>query len=70
MIGKPVNCYYCKNCTSHVYHHQTVLGDKVIVRTGFLQGAKEWPVAAEIYGKDLLSWQPKIAEKVFPAGPE
>ncbi|CAF9920546.1 hypothetical protein IMSHALPRED_004958 [Imshaugia aleurites] len=69
--GKPVNCHYCPNCTSHIYHHQTVLGPKIVVRTGLLQGAAaaKFPVAAEIFGKDRLSWQPEIA-KTFVAGPE
>ncbi|KAK3170145.1 hypothetical protein OEA41_009531 [Lepraria neglecta] len=67
--GKPVNCYYCPNCTSHVYHHQTVLGPKIVVRTGLLQGSKKFPVAAEIFGKDRLSWQPELA-KTFSGPPE
>ncbi|PWY87534.1 hypothetical protein BO70DRAFT_287397, partial [Aspergillus heteromorphus CBS 117.55] len=25
--GKPVNCYFCPNCTSHIYHHPAVMGD-------------------------------------------
>jgi len=59
--GKPVNCYYCPNCTSHVYHHQTVLGDKIVVRTSLLQGSKNFKVAAEIFGKDRFTWQPEVA---------
>ncbi|MDI1490194.1 MAG: hypothetical protein OHK93_001394 [Ramalina farinacea] len=68
--GKPVNCYYCPNCTSHVYHHQTVLGPKIVVRTSLLKDSKGFPVAAEIFGKDQLKWQPKIAETVFEGPPE
>ncbi|KAK0509099.1 hypothetical protein JMJ35_008470 [Cladonia borealis] len=67
--GNDVHCYYCPNCTAHAYHHQTVLGDKVIVRTSLLQGAKKFPVAAEIFGKDRLSWQPELA-KTFQGPPE
>ena len=69
-LGKPVNCYYCPNCTAHVYHHQTVLGSKIIIRTGLIQGGKKFPVAAEIFGKDKLDWQPAIAPKVFDGPPE
>lgn len=68
--GNPTHCYYCPNCTAHVYHHQTVHGPKIIVRTSLLKEIRDLPVAAEIYGKDRLSWQPQIAEKVFSAGPE
>lgn len=62
--GKDVNCYYCPHCTTHIYHHQTVMGpDKIIARTGIPPQARaKFPVAAEIYGKDKLSWEPKIAE--------
>ncbi|CAD6568087.1 MAG: hypothetical protein ASARMPREDX12_001062 [Alectoria sarmentosa] len=67
--GKPVNCYYCPNCTSHIYHHQTVLGPKIVVRTGLLQGTADFPVAAEIFGKDRLHWQPELGH-TFAAGPE
>ncbi|KAL2057060.1 hypothetical protein ABVK25_002799 [Lepraria finkii] len=67
--GKPVNCYYCPNCTSHIYHHQTVLGPKIVVRTGLLQGSEKFPVVAEIFGKDRLSWQPELA-KTFSGPPE
>lgn len=65
-----MNCYYCPNCTSHVYHHQTVLGPKIVVRTSLLKDSKGFPVAAEIFGKDQLKWQPKIAETVFEGPPE
>ena len=69
--GKPVNCYYCPNCISHLYHHQTVLGDKIVVRTVFLEGNKKFPVVAELYGKDKLDWQPEIAKgHVFAGAPE
>ncbi|KAG6999474.1 hypothetical protein G7Y79_00035g071460 [Physcia stellaris] len=58
--GNPVHCYYCPNCTTHAYHHQTALGDKIVVRTGLLQGGKSFKVAAEIFGKDRLDWQPEV----------
>jgi len=61
--GNDVNCYYCPNCTTHVYHHQTVMGpDTIILRTGLLPaGRKSFPVGAEIFGKDKLSWEKEIA---------
>ncbi|CZT25336.1 related to DUF636 domain protein [Ramularia collo-cygni] len=62
--GKAVNCYFCPKCTTHIYHHQEVMGpDTIVVRTGLLQeGREKFPVAAEIYGKAKMSWEPKIAE--------
>ncbi|KAA6416065.1 MAG: hypothetical protein FRX48_00784 [Lasallia pustulata] len=60
--GKPVNCYYCPNCTTHVYHHQTVMGDKLVVRTVLLDGGKDLKPAAEIFGKAKMSWEPEVAQ--------
>lgn len=60
--GKDVICNFCPTCTSHAYHHQTSMGpDKVIIRTAFLDGNKEWKVSVELYGKDRAAWQPAIA---------
>ena len=63
-IGKGVHCYYCKNCTSHVYHHQEILGDDTIVlRTGLLtEGIKTFKPAAEIFGKARLPWEKEVAQ--------
>ncbi|EAS33422.3 uncharacterized protein CIMG_04446 [Coccidioides immitis RS] len=66
--GNDVHCFFCPTCSTHVYHHQTVLG-KYIVRTAALDGAKGWPVAAEIYCKDTSGWLPKISDNNFPAAP-
>ncbi|MCJ1301177.1 hypothetical protein MMC08_003976 [Hypocenomyce scalaris] len=60
--GKPVNCYYCPNCTTHVYHHQQVMGDKVVVRTVLLDGGKDFKPAAEIFGKAKMNWEPEVAQ--------
>ncbi|KAI4131677.1 MAG: hypothetical protein LQ347_002869 [Umbilicaria vellea] len=60
--GKPVNCNYCPNCTTHVYHHQTVMGDKIVVRTVLLDGGKGFKPAAEIFGKAKMSWEPEVAQ--------
>ncbi|MCJ1258420.1 hypothetical protein MMC24_006253 [Lignoscripta atroalba] len=68
--GKPVHCYYCPNCTTHIYHHQTALGEKYVVRTLLLEGGAGFKPAAEIYGKDKLSWEKEVAEtfEVLPPG--
>ena len=62
--GKDVYCYFCPNCTAHVYHHQTVMGDDtIILRTGMLpKGLKEFEPAAEIFGKAKLSWEKEVAK--------
>ncbi|KAL9604244.1 MAG: hypothetical protein Q9219_000642 [cf. Caloplaca sp. 3 TL-2023] len=67
--GNVVHCYFCPDCSSHAYHHQTVMGDDmIVVRTPTLEGSGEFPVVAEIYGKDRLKWQPELAQ-TFPAAP-
>lgn len=58
--------YYCKNCTTHVYHHQEALGaDTIILRTVLLNdgglGAGLKP-AAEIYGKARFGWEKEVAQ--------
>ena len=45
------------------------MGDKIVVRTGLLQGSKSFKVAAEIYGKDRLGWQPEVAHTFEGAPP-
>jgi len=62
--GKSVHCYYCPNCTSHMYHHQEAMGpDTIILRTGLLEeGRKNFKPAAEVYGKDRLPWTKEVAE--------
>lgn len=60
--GKAVNCYYCPNCTTHVYHHQTVMGDKIVVRTILLDNGKSIQPGAEIYGKARLPWEKEVAQ--------
>ena len=69
-IGNPVHCYYCPNCTAHVYHHQTIMGPKIVVRTSLLRDSKGFPVGAEIFGKYKLEWQPQVAEKMFEGPPQ
>lgn len=59
--GKPVHCYYCANCTTHPYHRQEVMGDKLVVRTGLVQGGRDFKPSAEIYGKARMAWEPEVA---------
>ncbi|KAF2124546.1 hypothetical protein P153DRAFT_370946 [Dothidotthia symphoricarpi CBS 119687] len=61
--GKGVHCYYCKNCTSHVYHAQEALGpDSIVLRTGLLsEGLKNFGAGAEIYCKARLPWEKEVA---------
>ncbi len=67
--GSPVHCFYCATCTTNPYHHQTVRGpDTLVIRTMLLAGAKDWPVAAQVYGKDRLHWMPEVAT-TFEVGP-
>lgn len=35
--------------------------DTIILRTGMLKEMKDFPVGAEIYGKDKLSWEKEVA---------
>ncbi|OCK77761.1 hypothetical protein K432DRAFT_303471 [Lepidopterella palustris CBS 459.81] len=69
--GKPVHCYYCPNCTSHVYHHQSVMGDDtIILRTILLTKARDFPPAAEIFGKAKLGWEKEVAQTFDTMPPE
>ncbi|KAL6709246.1 hypothetical protein ACN47E_001653 [Coniothyrium glycines] len=54
--GKFVHCYFCKICTSHIYHHQDVMPEKIIVRTLLLEGGESMPATAEIFGEGRLAW--------------
>ncbi|KAI5307968.1 hypothetical protein KEM55_006920 [Ascosphaera atra] len=60
--GNPVHCYYCSNCTTHLYHHQTLAGDSYVVRSVLIDNSDNWPVAAEIFIKDKTKWQPIITD--------
>ncbi|KAF2875866.1 Mss4-like protein [Massariosphaeria phaeospora] len=62
--GKGVHCYFCPTCTSHVYHHQEVMGpDTIVLRTGLLtNGIKEFEPKAEIFGKARLGWEKEVAQ--------
>lgn len=69
LTGKDVHCYYCPNCTTHIYHHAEVMGDQVIVRTGLLdEGRKSFGAGIELYGKDRMGWV-KESAPTFPVFP-
>lgn len=59
--GKGVHCYFCPNCTSHVYHHQEIMGDNIVVRTVLLDDGKNFQPGAEIFGKDRFKWEKEVA---------
>lgn len=54
--GKPVLCFPCGRCFSHVYHHQMSNPDKIIVRTLLLRGGDKMGVGGEIFGESALGW--------------
>ncbi|KAJ8109855.1 hypothetical protein OPT61_g7151 [Boeremia exigua] len=54
--GKDVHCYFCPKCTSHIYHHQDAMPEKVIVRTLLLDGGDELEAGGEIFAEGALSW--------------
>lgn len=54
--GKEVRCFYCGNCTSHVFHQQEIMGERIIVRTILLEGGRELGVGGEIFGEGRLGW--------------
>lgn len=54
--GKPVDCWFCGNCTSHVYHEQAAMPGKVIVRTLLLDGGEDFAVDGEIFREGRLDW--------------
>jgi len=62
--GKSVHCYFCPRCTSHVYHHQEVMGDQIIVRTILLDGGKDMAAGGEIFGEGRLAWVKEMQEAV------
>jgi len=62
--GKPVQCFYCGNCTSHIYHHQAVMPNKIIIRTLLLNGGPEMPATGEIFGEGRLSWVRELQENL------
>ncbi|PNS13941.1 hypothetical protein CAC42_1432 [Sphaceloma murrayae] len=68
--GKDVHCYYCPNCTTHIFHKADVMGgDQIIIRTGLLEeGRKNFSAGIEMYGKDRMPWV-KESAPTFPVFP-
>ncbi|OCK79867.1 hypothetical protein K432DRAFT_298894, partial [Lepidopterella palustris CBS 459.81] len=60
--GKQVQCFYCPTCTSHIYHHQAVMPDKVIVRTLLLDEGSNMPASGEIFAEGRLGWVRELRE--------
>ena len=54
--GKPVDCYFCGNCTSHVHYEQAAMPGKVIIRTLLLEGGEESGVDGDIFREGRLDW--------------
>jgi len=59
-----VQCFYCGNCTSHIYHYQAVMPDKIIIRTLLLNGGPEMPATGEIFGEGRLNWVRELQENL------
>ncbi|KAF7184595.1 hypothetical protein CNMCM7691_005779 [Aspergillus felis] len=62
--GNPVHCYFCARCTSHIYHHQAVMGDRIIVRTILLDGGQRMLPGGEIFAEGKLSWVDQLGEEL------
>ncbi|KAJ4290838.1 hypothetical protein N0V90_010033 [Kalmusia sp. IMI 367209] len=62
--GKFVHCFYCLTCTSHIYHHQDVMPEKVIVRTLLLEGGSKMPATGEIFAEGKLNWVKELRDNL------
>ncbi|EME42725.1 hypothetical protein DOTSEDRAFT_94369, partial [Dothistroma septosporum NZE10] len=62
--GKDVRCFFCPTCTSHIYHHQDAMPDKVIVRTLLLEGGNHMPATGEIFAEGRLRWVRDLQDSV------
>jgi hypothetical protein len=65
--GKSVHCYFCPTCTSHIYHHQDVAPENIIVRTLLLEGGNDLDVGGEIFPEGMLSWADDLRNALDPA---
>lgn len=61
-----MHCYFCPTCTSHIYHHQDLAPDKVIVRTLLLEGGNDLEVGAEIFPEGILPWARDLKKALDP----
>ena len=62
--GKNVRCFFCSSCTSHIYHHQDAMPDKIIVRTLLLDGGNELETGGEIFPEGRLKWVKDLQENL------
>lgn len=53
--SKPVLCFHCGRCTSHIYHQAMSNPDKVIVRTLLLEGGDKMGLGGEIFAEGMSS---------------
>jgi hypothetical protein len=60
--GKKVRCFFCRDCTSHVYHLQEVNPDVVVVRTLLLERGAELNAGGEIFGEGRLGWVKELKD--------
>ncbi|KAF2194464.1 hypothetical protein K469DRAFT_705922 [Zopfia rhizophila CBS 207.26] len=60
--GKNVRCFFCSTCTSHIYHHQDAMSDKVIVRTLLLDCGNDLDAGGEIFPEGKLKWADALRE--------
>jgi hypothetical protein len=63
-LGKKAHCYFCPTCTSHIYHHQEVAPERIIVRTLLLEGGREMQAGAEIFPEGKLKWVKDLKESL------
>lgn len=54
--GKNVSCFFCKTCTSHIYHVQQRDPSKIIVRSLLLDSGKVMGASGEIFQEGALGW--------------
>ena len=67
--GKDVHCYFCPRCTSHIYHHQDAMPEKVIVRTLLLDGGNDLAAGGEIFAEGALSWAQDLKKALAQPAP-
>ncbi|ETN46835.1 uncharacterized protein HMPREF1541_01024 [Cyphellophora europaea CBS 101466] len=61
--GNSVDCFFCPNCTSNPYHHQHIMGDNIVIRTGLLKGTEKWgKPALEIFDAQRAEWLPQTGD--------
>jgi hypothetical protein len=54
--GRNVSCYYCENCTSHIYHVQQRDPNSAIIRTLLLESGNAMGASGEIFSEGALGW--------------